>query len=128
MSIPFSLLSLLLLVFFFLPLHREPREGRREGERGAGAPVVDRLRRRRQNMFPSDAHPGRVLARWRGRWPEQRRQELNSGDKRRWWWRFISRWRERGKGKNGITSSRRSQWREDLVSGALVREIGRWRQ
>jgi hypothetical protein len=60
-SIPFSLLSLL-LVFFFLPLHREPREGRREGERGAGAPVVERLLRRRKNMFPSDAHPGRVVA------------------------------------------------------------------
>uniref|UniRef100_A0A0E0P793 Uncharacterized protein n=1 Tax=Oryza rufipogon TaxID=4529 RepID=A0A0E0P793_ORYRU len=39
-----------------------PREGRGEGERGAGAPVVERLRRRRQNMFPSDAHPGRVVA------------------------------------------------------------------
>jgi hypothetical protein len=61
-SIPFSLLSLLLLVFFFLLLHREPREGRREGERGAGAPVVERLRRRRQNMFLSDAHLGRVVA------------------------------------------------------------------
>uniref|UniRef100_A0A0E0IGM8 Uncharacterized protein n=1 Tax=Oryza nivara TaxID=4536 RepID=A0A0E0IGM8_ORYNI len=30
--------------------------------RGAGAPVVERLRRRRQNMFPSDAHPGNQSA------------------------------------------------------------------
>uniref|UniRef100_A0A0E0PC71 DUF834 domain-containing protein n=1 Tax=Oryza rufipogon TaxID=4529 RepID=A0A0E0PC71_ORYRU len=41
---------------------RERPHGRRKRRerRGAGTLVVERLRRRRQNMFPSDAHPGRV--------------------------------------------------------------------
>nr|ABA98584.2 hypothetical protein LOC_Os12g31290 [Oryza sativa Japonica Group] len=39
---------------------KAPLEAERRERRGVGAPVVERLRRRRQNMFPSDAHPGRV--------------------------------------------------------------------
>uniref|UniRef100_A0A0E0CCV3 DUF834 domain-containing protein n=1 Tax=Oryza meridionalis TaxID=40149 RepID=A0A0E0CCV3_9ORYZ len=40
----------------------EPREDRGEAEWGSGAPVARRLRRRRRVVFPSDAHPGRVVS------------------------------------------------------------------
>jgi hypothetical protein len=54
--------SFLFFCFFFLRLffslpHSEPREERGEGKRGVGSPVAGRRRRRRRNVFPSDAHP-----------------------------------------------------------------------
>uniref|UniRef100_A0A0E0RH72 Uncharacterized protein n=1 Tax=Oryza rufipogon TaxID=4529 RepID=A0A0E0RH72_ORYRU len=108
---------------YFIKAERKQRGGRARcrlsGGREVGTPVGDGV--------PEQCAPGEggVRCRERGRWPEQRQQELRPVGKRRWRWRLFSKWRERGKGKNGITSTRRSWWREGLACDAPVREIGR---
>uniref|UniRef100_A0A0E0QHX3 Uncharacterized protein n=1 Tax=Oryza rufipogon TaxID=4529 RepID=A0A0E0QHX3_ORYRU len=75
---------------FIKPGYREERED----DRGGGAPVAGRLRRRRKNMFPSDALPGRVRGRLKR--PERRQHELSFGRyrRRRWW--LISEGKRKG--------------------------------
>uniref|UniRef100_A0A0E0P602 DUF834 domain-containing protein n=1 Tax=Oryza rufipogon TaxID=4529 RepID=A0A0E0P602_ORYRU len=92
------------------PLQNSFSRERERERRGAGAPVMERSRRRWPSVFPSDAHPGKVVAS-RGKEGDGRNGVdktlvpaglCGGGDEL---WRWL---KERGKGRNGITSSRRS--------------------
>ena len=79
-------------------------------------------------MFPGDAHPGRVVSSKGGEGDGRNGNTKSSapagfGGAVGGLWKWL---KERGNRKNGITSTRRSWWREGLSCEAPVREIGRW--
>uniref|UniRef100_A0A0E0AIK1 Uncharacterized protein n=1 Tax=Oryza glumipatula TaxID=40148 RepID=A0A0E0AIK1_9ORYZ len=115
---------LVICVFFFLPfffsLLFSFQPGTEEREGGAGAPVVERPRRRRLSVIPRIKHPGRVEE-GRGREEDDR----NGGDKSTapatkeggcgGWFR---RGKRGERGKNGFAGGRQ-------IDGE---EIDRWRR
>uniref|UniRef100_A0A0E0I7W5 Uncharacterized protein n=1 Tax=Oryza nivara TaxID=4536 RepID=A0A0E0I7W5_ORYNI len=121
----FSFSLLLPPVFFFL-LFFFPCNSREKERRGAGAPMVERPRRRRPSVLPDNAHPGKWSPSEGERRPERQVEELLFGCKGGGYGGLMEWIGKRGKGKNGIISSRRTRWREGLACEALVREIERW--